>query len=152
MAIAVKINDFALLLLLLLILTSKCLSSNENNPGISKASHSFIQTVLESYVTSAGKSDTVWLAHGVIIRSDQRGSIPRTPEEFLAEDIILWDPLSHNPDLNLRCPNCFESGAIDEPVRATRWKDGARSCDQPRRLYGLNNNVHSFLKKCTRNM
>ena len=141
MAVTDRINDVALLLLLLSFLTSNCLSSNENNPGISKASHSFIQTVLESYVTSGGKSNTVWLAHGVIIRSDERRSIFLTPEEFLVEDIILWDPLSHNPDLNLRCPSCFETGAIDESVRATRWKDGSSSCDQPRRLYGLSNNV-----------
>lgn len=141
MAVADRINDVALILLLLSFLTSNCSSSNENNPGISKASHSFIQTVLESYVTSGGKSNTVWLAHGVIIRSDERRSIFLTPEEFLVEDIILWDPLSHNPDLNLRCPSCFETGAIDESVRATRWKDGSSSCDQPRRLYGLSNNV-----------
>ena len=106
MAVADRINDVALLLLLLSFLTSNCSSSNENNPGISKASHSFIQTVLESYVNSGGKSNKVWLAHGVIIRSDERRSIFLTPEEFLVEDIILWDPLSHNPDLNLRCPSC----------------------------------------------
>lgn len=135
------IADFALLLLLSSILTSKCSSSNENNPGISESSRSFIQTVLESVVASAGKSDTPWLQHGVIIRSDQRRSIICTPEEYLVEDIILWDPLSNSPNLNLRCPNCFETGAVDEPVRATRWKDGGSSCDQPRRLYGLNNNV-----------
>lgn len=127
---------FALLLSLLSSITSKCLSSNENNPGISECSRNFIRTVLESW-----KLDTAWLTHGVIIRSDQRRSIPCTPEEYLIWDIILRDPLSYIPDLCLRCSNCFETGSVDEPVWATRWKDGSSSCDQPRRLYGLNNSV-----------
>ena len=86
-------------------------------------------------------TELVWLAHDVIIRSDEGRSLFPTPEEFLVKDIILWDPLSHNPDFNLRCPNCFETCAIAKPVGVTRWKDGCSSCDQPQRLYGLNNNI-----------
>lgn len=134
MAVAVKINNFALLLLLLLILMSKCSSSNENNPGISEASPSFIQTVLESCVTSTGKFDTVWLVHGLIIRSDQRRSILLTPECNVMGSIKLQS--RHEFKMS-----CFENGATDEPVKATGWKDNSSSWNQPRRLCGLNN-VH----------
>ena len=139
MIIVAKIKDFVFRSFLFYIFTSNSSFSFEINPAISEASRDFIKSVLECYTTSAGKSLTV--PRSVIIRSDQRKSILCTPEEYLVEDIIIWEPLSESPDLNLRCPNCFETGAVDELVRAIRRKLGWSSCDQPRRLYGLNNNA-----------
>ena len=37
--------------------------------------------------------------------------------------------------------SCVSFGGFLSKPRATRWKDGRTKCDEPRRLYGLTNNV-----------
>ena len=40
----------------------------------------------------------------------------------------------------LRCPTCEEQGLFEQ-LHPIRWKDGSRTYEQPRQLYGLGNDV-----------
>ena len=64
-----------------------------------------------------------------------------TPEEHTVDDVIIWDPLTASSNLALWCPFRAECSGLNRPLKATRWKDGKTTCDQPRRLYGLTNNA-----------
>ena len=79
------------------------------------------------------------------LRAVPRGEHLRTrlgnsPEAFLIPDVMLWDPLFYFPELDLCCPVCTRKG-LKEVLHPIRWKDGARSYDQPRQLYGLRNDA-----------
>ena len=110
------------------------------NTPISEASYRFVQLVLSIH---SFESNGLWLQHGVIIRGDQRSATSFHPEEYMVDDVILWDPLSVSLSLTLWCPNCLEYSGVHQPLKATRWKlkDGRTKCDEPHRLYGLSNNV-----------
>lgn len=43
--------------------------------------------------------------------------------------------------LTLCCPNCLEYSGAHQPLKATRWKDRRTKGDEPRRIYGLTNDV-----------
>ena len=60
------------------------------------------------------------------------------------------DPLSVSLSFTLWCPNCLEYSGAHQPLKATRWNDGRTKCDEPRRLYGLTNNVLlvTFVAEC----
>ena len=66
---------------------------------------------------------------------------PCTSEEHTVDDVIIWDPLTASSNLGLWCPFCAECSGLNRPLKATRWKDGKTTCDQPRHLYGLTNNA-----------
>ena len=61
-------------------------------------------------------------------------------EGFLVPDILFWDPALYFSGLVLRCPSCEEQGLFEQ-LHPIRWKDGSRTYDQPRQLYGLRNDV-----------
>ena len=85
---------------------------------------------------------------------------PCTPEEHTVDDVIIWDPLTESSNLALWCPFCAERSGLNRPLKATRWKDGKTTCDQPRRLFGLTGSmfvikdiklsrmIHLFCPKC----
>lgn len=102
--------------------------SYSSKTPISEASCRFIQIVLDNYCRASGD---LWLQHGVIIRGDQRRPTSCNPEEYVTDDVIIWDPCSVCPALTLWCPNCIECGAVNQPLRATGWKDGKTTCDEP---------------------
>ena len=82
--------------------------------------------------------------HGVVIKADQRmptSDTPCTPEEHTVDDVIIWAPLTTSSNLALWCPFCAECSGLNRPLKATRWKNGKTTCDQPRPLYGLTNNA-----------
>ena len=110
------------------------------NIPISEASYRFIQLVLSIH-SSESNANLIWLQHGVVIRGDQRRPTSSNPEDYVVHDIILWDPLSVSSNITLCCPNCLEYSGMNQSLRAIRWKDGRTKCDEPRRLYGLTNNV-----------
>ncbi|KAJ7353725.1 hypothetical protein OS493_032595 [Desmophyllum pertusum] len=61
-------------------------------------------------------------------------------EAFLVPDILFWDPTFYFPECALLCPSCEEQGLFEQ-LHPIRWKDGSRTYDQPRQLYGLRNDV-----------
>ena len=103
----------------------------------------FDACVLDNYRTCQ-VSNGLSFQHGVVIKADQRmptSDTPCTPEEHTVDDVIIWDPLTASSNLALWCPFCAECSGLNRPLKATRWKDGKTTCDQPRRLYGLTNNA-----------
>ena len=134
-----EMKCFTKVVCLLVVLNIWSCSYSYNVP-ISEASCRFIQLVL-SFHSSQSNADSIWLQHGVVIRGDQRKPPSSNPEDYVVHDVILWDPLSVSSNLTLCCPNCLESSGMNQSLRATRWKDGRTKCDEPRRLYGLTNNV-----------
>ena len=55
-----------------------------------------------------------------------RNALGNTCEGFLVPDILFWDPTL-----------LFFWGGLFEQLHPIRWKDGSRTYDQPRQLYGL---------------
>ena len=84
----------------------------------------------------------------MIIRGDHRRATSSHPEEYIVDDVILWDPLSVSLSLTLWCPNCLEYSGAHQPLKATRWKDGRTKCDDPSRLYSLMNDVLLVSRVC----
>lgn len=66
---------------------------------------------------------------------------PCTPEEHTVDDVIIWALLTTSSNLALWCPFRAECSGLNRPLKATRWKNGKTTCDQPRPLYGLTNNA-----------
>ena len=134
MANSVKVSVFFVVFNLFLY----CCSSKT---PISETTKNFIQQVLENFARALTEfNGNSRLLHGVIIsRPTSTSSI--NPDEFLADDLIIWDPLSVFETLTLWCPSCLECGVANQPLTATRWKDASTTCDEPRRLYGLTSNV-----------
>lgn len=105
----------------------------------SYSSLEFVAFVLDNYRTNGFS-----FQHGVLIKADQRmptSETSCTPEEHTVYDVIIWDPLTASSNLALWCPLCAECSGLNRTLKATRWKDGKTTCDQPRRLYGLTNNA-----------
>ena len=123
---------------MLLVVFETFVCSYSYNTPISEASYRFVQLVLSIH---SFESNELWLQHGVIIRGDQRRATSFNPEEYMLDDVILWDPLSVSFTFTLWCRNCLENSGAHQPLKATRWKDGRTKCDEPRRLYGLKNNI-----------
>lgn len=69
-----------------------------------------------------------------------RNALGNTCEGFLVPDILFWDPTLYFSGLVLRCPSCEEQGLFEQ-LHPIRWKDGSRTYDQLRQLYGLRNDV-----------
>ena len=120
-----------LFIVLILFSLSGCKAVN-----INRATQAFIQAMLqrEDICTVTGP-----------IRAVPRGDYLRTKlgdscEAFLVPDILFWDPTFYFPGVTLLCPSCEEQGLFEE-VHPIRWKDGSRTHDQPRHLYGLRNDV-----------
>ena len=76
------------------------------------------------------------------IRGDYlRNALGNTCEGFLVPDILFWDlTLFFFFGLVLRCLSCEEQGLFEQ-LHPIRWKDGSRTYDQPRQLYGLRNDM-----------
>ena len=111
---------------------------------VSHSSLEFVAFVLDNYRTTCQVSNGFSFQHGVVIKADQRmptSDTPCTPEEHIVDDVIIWDPLTASSNLALWCPFCAECSGLNRPLKATRWKDGKTTCDQPRRLYGLTNSA-----------
>ena len=109
--------------------------------SVSHSSLEFVAFVLDNYRTCQA-SNGFSFQHGVVVKADQRmptSDKPCTPEEHTVDDVIIWDPLTAFSNLALWCPFCAECSGLNRPLKATRWKDGKTTCDQPRRLYGLTN-------------
>ena len=68
---------------------------------------------------------------------------------YYVPDILLWDPLTQFT-VELSCPHCLTTGIANQ-LRATRWKDGKTSYDQPRKLYCIQRHVLlvSRVYRCT---
>ena len=66
---------------------------------------------------------------------------PCTPEEHTINVVIIRDPLTASSNLALWCPFCAECSGLNRHLKATRWKDGKTTCNQPQHLYGLTNNA-----------
>ena len=120
-----------LFIVLILFSLSGCKAVN-----IDRATQAFIQAMLqrENICTLTGP-----------IRAVPRGDYLRTKlgdscEAFLVPDILFWDPTFYFPGVTLLCPSCEDQGLFEE-VHPIRWKDGSRTYDQPRHLYGLRNDV-----------
>lgn len=126
--------------LAILLVFQSFVCSYSHDPPISEASYKFLRLVLSTYTCDSTRNLS-WLQHGVIIRGDQRRPSSFDPAEYMQDDVILWDPLGVSSTLTLCCPNCLEHYGSYQPLKATRWKDGKTKCDEPRRLYGLTNNV-----------
>ena len=111
---------------------------------VSHSSLKFVAFVLDNYRTTCQVSNGFSFQHGVVIKAYQRmptSGTPCTPEEHTVDDVIIWDPLTASSNLALWCPFCAECSGLNRPLKATRWKDGKTTCDQPRRLYGLTNDA-----------
>ena len=59
-------------------------------------------------------------------------------ECYMLKDVIVWDPQVIRPNLQLKCLACTKDFQWLHPVR---WKDGHKSYEGPRSLYGVYNNV-----------
>ena len=59
---------------------------------------------------------------------------------FLVLDVLVWDPLSHFLDKILLCPSCNYKNT-QEALHPITWKHVSNDYDQPRLLYGLQNDV-----------
>ena len=54
--------------------------------------------------------------------------------------ILFWDLTLYFSGLVLRCPSCGEQGLFEQ-LHPICWKNGSRTYDQLRQLYGLGNDV-----------
>ena len=61
------------------------------NMPISDKSYRFIQLVLSIHSLESS-ANLIWLQHGVVIRGDQRRPTSGNPADYVAPDVILWDP------------------------------------------------------------
>lgn len=113
--------------------------------GISQISKRFIRHVLSCLNKSP---DVVHFMSPVVLSYDSftfgrtdnpiGGVFYLEPQGLLVEDLIIWDPMLLFPRLPLNCPTCSTS----ERLKATtRWKDGEKQHDLPRKIYGLKNDV-----------
>ena len=61
-----------------------------------------------------------------------------SPSDYLIKDVVLWDPVSSFSDRLFDCPSCYSEVNTLTP---TRWKDGSKTHDAPRQLYGLHHDA-----------
>ena len=61
-----------------------------------------------------------------------------SPSDYLIKDVVLWDPVNAFSDRIFYCQSCHLGVNTLTP---TRWKDGSKTYDAPRQLYGLHHHA-----------
>ena len=103
---------------------------------VNRETQAFIQAMLQREGVCAVTEPIRAFPRGDYLRN----ALGNTCEGFLVPDILFWDPTLYFSGLVLRCPSCEEQGLFEQ-LHPIRWKDGSRTYDQPRQLYGLRNDV-----------
>ena len=75
----------------------------------------------------------------LVVENNNR-SLGLQMDQLVRLDVLLRDPWSYFLDLILSCPSCKDNN-VQEFLHPICWKDGSNDYDQPRLLYGLQNDV-----------
>ena len=110
---------------------SGCIAVN-----IDRATQAFIQAMIRRENICTVTRPICAVPRGVYLRTRLGDSC----EAFLVPDILFWDPKFYFPGVTFLCPPCEEQWLFEQ-LHSIRWKDGSRTYDQPRHLYGLRNDV-----------